>query len=91
MSTIAEQPRAEHAGNDPQPGPVVTITVNDEPKSIHRGHQTVAAIKQAGGVPPADDLDQVIDGNLVPLKDDGAVTVKGGEVFVSHPKDGGSS
>jgi len=77
--------------HDPQPGPIVTITVNNVPKSIHRGHQTVVAIKNVGGVPIADDLDQLIDGKLQALPDDGAVTIKGGEVFVSHVKDGGSS
>jgi len=79
----------ERVGDDH--GPFVTITVNNVPKSIHRGHQTVAAIKIVGGVPLADDLDQIIDGKLTPLPDDGAVTIKGGEVFVSHVKDGGSS
>ncbi len=77
--------------HDPQPGPIVTITVNNVPKSIHRGQQTVVAIKNVGGVPIADDLDQLIDGKLQALPDDGAVTIKGGEVFVSHVKDGGSS
>lgn len=72
-------------------GPLVEITINNKKYEIHRGHQTVAAIKALGGVPAADDLEQVIDGKLTLLPDDGAVTVKGGEVFVSHPKDGGSS
>ena len=48
-------------------------------------------IKTLGGVPAAYDLEQVIDGKLVPLPDDSAVTLKGGEVFVSHPKDASSS
>ncbi|MGH7626139.1 MAG: hypothetical protein ACREOJ_12585 [Gemmatimonadaceae bacterium] len=82
---------------------VVTITINNninninnnqQPYSIHRGRQTVSAIKTLGGVPQADELAQVIEGNsppLTPLADNGSVTIKGGEVFVSYPKDSGSS
>src|SRR5260370_37036644 len=81
----SSQDQGEH------PGPLVTITINGIPKSIHRGHQTVAAIKELCGVPLADDHDQLIDGVLTPLPDGGSVTIKGGEVFVSHVKSGGSS
>jgi hypothetical protein len=82
----------EHGkGDGPQTGPIVIITVNNVQREIHRGRQTVADIKTAGKVPLADDLEQVVDNKLVPLADGGAVTIKGGEVFVSHPKDSGSS
>jgi len=70
---------------------VVTITINDVPRSIHRGRQTVSDLKTLGEVPQADELEQLIKGKLTPLTDDGAVTIKGEEVFVSHPKDSGSS
>jgi hypothetical protein len=76
---------------DKETGPIVTITINSKPKEIHRGHQTVATIKKLGEVPAADELEQVIQGKLTPLPDDGAVTIKGGEVFISHPRDSGSS
>lgn len=79
------------AHEKPDTGPAVTITVNRVQYQIHRGHQTVAAIKAAAGVPAADDLEQNVDGKLELLKDDGGVTLKGGEVFISHPKDSGSS
>ena len=46
--------------------------------------QTVAHIKQLGGVAAAEELEQVIDGKLTPLADDGHVTIKGHEVFISH-------
>ncbi len=69
----------------------VTITVNGTNVPIHRGRQTVVQIKTAGHVAVADDLEQQIDKRLVPLPDDGAVTIKGEEVFVSHPKDSASS
>jgi hypothetical protein len=86
------KPGDDHGNGDgPQTGPMVIITVNNVKLQIHRGHQTVSAIKTAGKVPLADDLEQVVDNKLVPLPDDGAVTIKGDEVFVSHPKDSGSS
>lgn len=72
----------------------VKITINNITKQIHRGRQTVVAIKTLGGVPQADELAQVIEGNtppLTPLKDDASVTIKGGEIFVSYPRDSGSS
>ena len=75
----------------PEHGSVVTITVDSIQKQIHRGRQTVAEIKSVGGVPAAYQLEQVADGQLNPLPDDGAVVIKGGEVFVSHPRSGGSS
>ena len=82
-----EKSNTEH----PHGGPNVPITVNGQTYEIHRGHQTVVAIKQVAQVPLAHDLEQVVDGVLKPLPDDGAVTLKGGEVFVSHPKDAASS
>lgn len=76
---------------DPQPGPDVQITINGATKIIHRGRRTVVEIKKLGDVPLADELEQLIDGKLQPLADDGAVTIKGGEVFMSHARSGGSS
>ncbi len=65
-------------------GPNVGITVNGNQIPIHRGHQTVVHIKQVGGVASAEELEQIINGVFTPLADDGAVTLKGGEVFISH-------
>lgn len=76
---------------DKDTGPLVTITINSKPFEIHRGRQTVIALKAAGAIATADELEQVVQGKLVPLADDGAVTLKGGEVFISHPRDSGSS
>jgi hypothetical protein len=75
----------------PEPGPEVHITINGASKLIHRGRQSVVEIKKVGGVPLADELEQLVDGKLTPLPDDGAVTIKGGEVFMSHVRSGGSS
>ncbi len=81
----------EESGKEGAHGSMVTITINSVPVLIHRGHHTVPEIKTVAGIPLADDLDQVVDGKLVPLADDGTLTIKGGERFVSHPKDGSSS
>ncbi len=69
----------------------VVIIVNDTERSIHRGRQTVVEIKTVGKVPLNHALEQVIDGQIVPLDDNGSVVIKGGEVFLSHIKDGGSA
>lgn len=88
-----EKQHEEHGGhvNEHEQGPYVTITVNNIHVNIHRGHRTVAEIKAAANIPLADDLEQIINGKLTLLPDDGAVTIKGEEQFVSHPKDGSSS
>ncbi len=76
---------------DQEHGPFVTITIGTSDYTIHRGSQTVVEIKTLGHVPLADDLEQIVNGQLTPLADDGRVTIKGGEKFVSHPKDSGAS
>lgn len=89
VPTVNEQ--QNHKNDHPDTGRVVTITIDGVDKEIHRGRYTVVELKNLGGIPLAYDLEQVIDGKLVPLPDDGAVTIKGGEKFVGHPKDSGSS
>jgi hypothetical protein len=84
---------SEHVQSNPDPqyGPEVTITIDGKEKQIHRGRQTVAKIKEVGGVAAAMELEQIIDGKLTPLPDDGSVTIKGEETFVSHVRDSKSS
>lgn len=69
----------------------VQITINDDPVEIHRGSRTVTEIKQKGKIPLADQLEQVIQGKLETLADDGKVVIKGGEEFISHVRSGGAS
>ena len=69
----------------------VIITVDNHEKTIKRGKHSVADIKSVGGVMLSLDLEEILGGVLTPLNDDGNVTIKGGEVFISHPKDSGSS
>jgi hypothetical protein len=43
------------------------------------------------GIPLADVLDKIVDGQMVPLDDNATVELHCGEVFVSHPRDNASS
>lgn len=71
---------------------MVSVKVNNVPVQIHRGRQAVSEIKRLGGVPGADELAHVVEGQpLMPIADDGFVVIKGGEEFVSYPKDSSSS
>jgi len=81
---MTDQPQNSNEPKDPQQGPEVTISVNSKPVQIHRGRQTVVVIKDKGGVPLAEELEEIINGVFTPLADDGAVTLKGGEIFISH-------
>lgn len=75
-----------------KPTPIeVKITIDKVVTAIRPGRHTVTEIKKLGGVPQADELEQLIDGKLKPLPDDGTVTIKGGEIFMSHVRSGGSS
>lgn len=72
----------------------VSITVNNASYGIHRGRRTVEAIKRVAGVPLADELARVSPSDppaLEPLADDGSVTLKGGEAFISYPRQSGSA
>jgi hypothetical protein len=42
-------------------------------------------------VDPLFDLDQEINGALTPLPEGARITIKGGEIFFSHARTGGSS
>jgi len=69
----------------------ITITINSVEKKISEGVHTVADLKALGGIPEADDLEEVKDGKLHVLPDGASTNTKGGEVFISHPKDSSSS
>ncbi len=75
----------------PQTGPDVTVTIDNKVFAVHRGNHTAADLKQLAGVPPAYELEQIVDGQLVPLQDGQHIAIKGGELFVSHPRAGASS
>lgn len=69
----------------------VVIFINNVKYTVTKGVHSVAELKNTGGVPLADELEQIIRGKLVPLPDEGKVEIGGGEKFVSHPRDSASS
>jgi len=75
----------------PETGPDVTITIDNKSFTVHRGNTTVRELKQLAGIPEAYELEEIVDGRLVPLGDDQHVVLKGGERFVSHPRAGAAS
>ena len=75
----------------PQTGPDVSITIDNKTFTVHRGNITVTELKNIANGPAAYELEQIVDGTLTPLRDDGHVVLKGDERFVSHPRAGASS
>ena len=68
----------------------VSIAV-DEHLKVEPGTYTAAAIKAMAGTPASFELDIIVDGRLIPLRDDEPVHVKGGERFSAQPRCGASS
>ena len=88
---MSTQPNENKPTDHPQAGPDVTVTIENVPKTIHRGSHVVSELKTLLGVSADLALAQVIDGEITPLKDDARVTIKGGEAFFKGPRTGGSS
>jgi hypothetical protein len=76
--------------NNDQGRDMVVIVINEIDVRIHRGHQTIAAIKVAGNIPSTDILYQMPNYEA-PLDDNGSITIKGGERFKSCAPSGASS
>ena len=75
----------------PEHGPNVDVSIDGVTKSVHRGSRLVSELKQLLGVDASKDLDEIVGGELKPLQDTDRITIKGGEVFISHARTGGSS
>ncbi|MBK7763325.1 MAG: multiubiquitin domain-containing protein [Bacteroidetes bacterium] len=86
-----ENEKKEGGNSNDYRNDLVKITIKNKPYPIHRGNQKVSAIKELGGINPNHILVEIIDGRLVDLPNDGSVTIKGGEVFNSHPPIGDNS
>ena len=67
------------------------VKVNGNDVKVHRGSYLVSEFKEKVKVDASQELDQVIDGQFKPLDDNEHIVIKGGEVFVSHARCGGSS
>ncbi len=82
---------AKNGAEHPQHAPNVSITIDDKEYTVHRGRYTVASLKALAGVAQNYELDEIVNGQIVPLANDASVTIKGDEVFVSNVKIGQSS
>lgn len=75
-----------------QHGSEVTIKVDGDDRSIAEGVYKVSTLKSTFGIPADYEFDEVTkDGEFKPLNDERSVHIRGGEVFVSHVRQGGSS
>lgn len=92
MENDTNTQNVEHTGADePQQGPMVTITIDNTDYEVRRGRETVTSLKHLAGISQSYELDEVEDGRLVPLADNASITIKGGEDFKSNLKVGQSS
>jgi hypothetical protein len=69
----------------------ITITINAKPYELHEHEVAVKELKKLAGIPLADVLVKIVNGQMAPLDDSGAVELHCGDVFVSHPRDNASS
>lgn len=70
---------------------LVQVAIDNKPKSIQAGTYTITKLKGVLEVDPSRVLDEVIGGEFKELPDNGTVPIKGGEIFVSHVRQGQSS
>lgn len=69
----------------------VSVTVDTQPKTVRKGRYVVSDFKRLVGVDPAYQLDEVVDGQFIERNDTDKISIKGGEVFVSHVRGGAAS
>jgi hypothetical protein len=69
----------------------VIVTVDGKERHVKPGSYVVSEFKRDVHVDAAKELDEVVNGQFVPLDDNATITIKGGEHFVSHVRRGGSS
>lgn len=98
MNTIDDEARTglgqgQHGRHDDHGHcePRVKVPFNNKEVFVHAGELSVETLKRLAGIPLTDDLDQLVGSKIVPLPDNGQVHLTGCEIFLHHPKDGGSS
>jgi uncharacterized protein YabE (DUF348 family) len=69
----------------------VEVKVDGKEHRVAEGEYLVSEFKKRVGVDAARELDEVRHGELKPLDDNQTICIKGGEVFISHARCGGSS
>jgi len=89
LNPMAEQGKEGHP--HPRPGHDVAVTVDGVKHEVRRGDYVVSQFKKLVSVDAARELDEVVHGEFKPLDDNAHIDIKGGEIFVSHVRTGGSS
>ncbi len=69
----------------------VAVTVDGKTSQVPEGTYVVSEFKKLVGVDPSKELDEVVHGELKALDDNQKIHIKGGEIFISHARQGGSS
>jgi hypothetical protein len=69
----------------------VTVSVDGKERKLEPGTYVVSEFKREVHVDAEKELEEIVHGELKPLDDAATITIKGGEVFVSHVRRGGSS
>lgn len=87
----AEQVEQDLKDGDKKRGKLVSITVDTQPKTVRKGRYLVTDFKRLVGVDASYQLDEVVKGEFVERKDTEKISIKGGEVFVSHVRGGAAS
>lgn len=77
--------------NSHQHGDLVQVTIDSAEKIIADGVYQLDELKRVLGVAQDYELDLVLHGEFKPLNAQRSVHIKGGEIFVSHVRQGGSS
>jgi hypothetical protein len=70
----------------------IEVIVDGAPRKVIAGEYAVSAFKELVGVDATKELEEVVEGKLVPLADGDTIDLeKSGRRFVSHIRRGGSS
>src|SRR5438045_3683008 len=72
----SEQVDQDIKSGDQKKGKLVTVTVDAKPHTIRKGRYLVADFKRLVGVDPSYQLDEVVNGQFVELKDTEKVSIK---------------
>lgn len=89
MTSVTEAPK--HPPDRPPGGSPVTISVDGQERRIPEGVYKVHELKTMYGIPADYELDEVVRGEFKHLNDERSIHIKGGEIFVSHVRQGSSA